>query len=188
MPRTVAFVTAAAMAALSLSLAAPSSAASVVLGAGLATVCSKAAIAGRRDQRSIETCTQALETQAMGPRDRAGTFVNRGVLKLRRGDFEAARTDFGSAVRLVPDLGEAYVNRGASLIAENRYAEGVSEIDRGLALGVDEPEKAWYNLGLAYEGMDDPKQAYLAYQKAVELAPEWGEPQKQLTRFTVTRK
>lgn len=164
------------------------SAASVVLGAGLATVCSKAAIAGRSDPKSIETCTIALETQAMGPRDRAGTFVNRGVLKLRRKAYEDSRSDFAAALRLKPDLGEAHVNWGASLIAQARYAEGLSEIDRGLTMGVDEPAKAWFNRAIAHEGLDDPTAAYLAYQKAAELAPDWKEPQVQLARFTVSRR
>ncbi|NBB15418.1 tetratricopeptide repeat protein [Caulobacter sp. SLTY] len=187
MPSKIAFA-AAAMTAASILISTPASGASLVLGQGLATTCSKAALSDRKDLKSIDTCTQALETQAMGPRDRAGTFVNRGILKLRRKSYDDARIDFAEALKLDPDLGEAYVNWGASLIAENRYAEGLSEIDRGMALGVDEPEKAWFNRAIAYEGMNDPKNAYLAYQKAVELAPEWQAPQVQLTRFSVTRR
>jgi tetratricopeptide (TPR) repeat protein len=180
--------TSAALAALTLLAATPASAASIVLGAGLGTVCSKAAINGRSDVQSINVCTQALEETALGPRDRAGTFVNRGILKLRRKSYDDARTDFANALRLSPNLGEAYVNWGASLIAEGRYAEGLSEIDRGMGMGVDEPEKAWFNRAIAYEGMNDPTQAYLAYQKAVELAPDWTAPQVQLTRFSVKRR
>jgi tetratricopeptide (TPR) repeat protein len=176
----------AAVATLSLAIAAPATGASIVLGVGLANVCSRAAIEGRSDLRSIDTCTTALETQAMGPRDRAGTYVNRGILKLRRKAYDDARGDFATALRLEPDLGEAYVNWGASLIAEKRYAEGLSEIDRGLALGVDEPEKAWFNRAIAFEGLNDPKSAYFAYRKAAELAPDWQEPQLQLTRFSVS--
>jgi len=188
MPRSIVLASATAAVVALLGSTQPASAASVVLGAGLATVCSKAAIAGRSDPKSIETCTIALETQAMGPRDRAGTFVNRGVLKLRRKSYDDSRADFASALRLKPDLGEAHVNWGASLIAQAKYAEGLSEIDRGMALGVDEPAKAWFNRAIAHEGLDDPTAAYLAYQKAAELAPEWSEPQKQLARFTVSRR
>lgn len=187
-PRRIVVATAALASLTLVGTAQTASAAALVLGAGLATVCSKAAIAGRSDPKSIETCTIALETQAMGPRDRAGTFVNRGVLKLRRRSYDESRSDFAAALRLKPDLGEAYVNWGASLIAQARYGEGLSEIDRGLALGVDEPAKAWFNRAIALEGLDDPKAAYLAYQKAAELAPDWKEPQVQLTRFTVSRR
>ena len=188
MPRKIAFAAAAMTAATLFAAVTPASGAALVLGAGLATACSKAALSGRNDLQSIDNCTQAIETQAMGPRDRAGTVVNRGILKLRRASYDDARADFAYALRLVPDMGEAYVNWGASLIAENRFAEGLSEIDRGMALGVEEPEKAWYNRGIAYEALGDPKNAYLSYQQAIALKPEWKEPQLQLTRFSVTRK
>lgn len=187
MSAKIAFV-AAALTAASIVAATPASGATLVLGQGLASICSRAAIEGRSDQKAIDDCTQALQTQAMGAHDRAGTFVNRGILKMRRSAHGEARADFAQALRVSPDLGEAYLNRGASLIAERRYAEGLSEIDRGMALGVEEPEKAWFNRAIAYEAMGDPKNAYLAYQQAVALAPDWREPQLELTRFTVTRK
>ncbi|RYF93069.1 MAG: tetratricopeptide repeat protein [Caulobacteraceae bacterium] len=187
MPSKIAFA-AAALTAVSIIAATPASGAVLVLGQGLAKTCSDATIAGRDDLKAIETCSLAIQTQAMGHRDRAGTFVNRGILKLRRSSYDAARADFADALRLSPDLGEAYVNWGASLIAERRYAEGLSEIDRGMALGVEEPEKAWFNRAIAYEALGDARQAYLAYQQAVALAPEWAPPKLELARFTVTSK
>ena len=56
--------------------------------------CSIAAIDGRSDQRSVLTCTVALETETLSFRDRARTFVNRGVLQMRQRDFPTARADF----------------------------------------------------------------------------------------------
>lgn len=159
-----------------------------VLGGGLAQGCAEAAIRGEDDPRFQDTCTLALETELLVPRDRAGTFVNRGVLKLRRAAYADAARDFDSALGLLPDLGEAYVNRGAAWIGRKRYAEGLSDINRSLELGVSEPEKAYYNRALAYEGLDDPKAAYFDYQKALEIAPEWEAPREQLTRFTVSRR
>src|SRR5581483_11153925 len=84
--------------------AAPGARASVtVIGGGLAEACSKAALSGKSDANSEKTCTTALDTEMLSPRDRAGTFVNRGVLKLRRGRFEAATKDFDTAVQLRPN-------------------------------------------------------------------------------------
>ena len=159
-----------------------------VIGGGLAEACSQAAMAGEDDPRFQELCTLALDTELLNPRDRAGTFVNRGVLKLRRAAFSDAARDFDFAVRLQPEMGEAYVNRGAAWIGRKRYAEGLSDLNRRLELGVSEPEKAYYNRALAHEGLDDPKSAYFDYQKALELAPEWTAPREQLTRFTVSRR
>jgi tetratricopeptide (TPR) repeat protein len=169
--------------------AAPAAKASVtVIGGGLAEACSKAALSGKSDPRSEHACTDALETEMLSPRDRAGTYVNRGVLKLRRTAFEAAIKDFNAALDLQPEMGEAYVNRGAAAIGEHRYAESLPDLNKAISLGVEEPAKAYYNRALAYEGLDDVKSAYFDYQKAVELSPDWEAPKTELLRFHVATK
>ena len=172
---------------LSLGFAAPASAAAYVLGGGLADACSRFAIDGRSDDYSLNTCTYALETESLVKRDRAATLVNRGVIQLRRKKFDAANRDFNTAITLQPAMGEAFVNRGAALIAQRRWQEGVADIDKGLTLNPDEPEKAYYNRALAWEGLDDMQAAWRDYSKALELKPDWDAPRKELTRFTVTR-
>ena len=184
MGRKAILIGAAAAVALSVMAAGSASAAVSVLGNGLANACSSAALSGDADDKSIETCTMAL-TDSLTEQEKAGTYVNRGVLMLRRRNFVAARADFDSALKLVPTMGEAVVNRGASLVAERRFAEGLAEIDRGLAMNPEEPEKAYYNRALANEGLDDMKAAYLDYMKALELAPNWEDPRRELARFTV---
>jgi tetratricopeptide (TPR) repeat protein len=168
--------------------AGPASAAAFVIGGGMANACSRAAIEGRDDRESLDQCNMALESQPLVRRDRASTLVNRGVIQLRRKAYDAAREDFDAALRLEPAMGEALVNRGASLIAEKSFREGIDEIDRGLALGADEPEKAYFNRALAWEGLDEPKAAWLDYQKALELAPDWEAPRRELARFSVSRR
>lgn len=162
-------------------------AATTVLGNGLANFCSQAAKAGEDDLSSLEVCTLALETESMNRRDRAGTYVNRGVIKMRRQEYGAAQVDFNAAIRLEPGMGEAYVNRGGSLVGQKRYMEALLDIDKGLALGPEEPEKAYYNRGLANEGLDDIKAAYFDYLRAIELKPDWEIPKRELTRFSVVR-
>ena len=159
-----------------------------VIGGGQAEACSKAALAGKSDALSEKLCTAALETEMLSPRDRAGTFVNRGVLKLRRASFEAATKDFNAAISLKPDMGEAYVNRGAASIGEHRYAESLPDLNKAISMGVEEPAKAYYNRARAYEGLDDVKSAYFDYQKAVELSPDWDAPKTELLRFHVSSK
>lgn len=173
---------------LSLGFAAPASSAAFVLGGGLADACSRFAVDGRSDEYSLSTCTYALETESLVKRDRAATLVNRGVIQLRRKKYEAANRDFDSAIRLQPALGEAWVNRGAALLAQRRWLEGKADIDRGLELGSDEPEKAYFNRALAWEHLDNMEAAWRDYLKASELKPDWDAPRKELARFTVTPK
>jgi len=177
---------AAALAAMA--MAGEARAAVTVIGGGMGEACSKAAIKGESGLQFEKLCSDAIELEFMNLRDKAGTFINRGVMKLRRMEWDSATKDFDTAIRLKGDLGEAYINRGAASIGKRRYAESLPDINKGIELGVEEPAKAYYNRALAYEGVDDPKAAYFDYQKALELHPNWELPKMQLTRFTVTRR
>jgi tetratricopeptide (TPR) repeat protein len=72
-------------------------------------------------------------------------------------------------------------------VGEERYSEGLDQIDKGLALGVKDPEKALFNRAMAHEGLGDMKAAYQDYSKAAELNPAWDAPKNELARFTVRR-
>lgn len=181
------FFTILGAAALGLLAAGSASASVLVLGEGLAPACSRAAFAGRSDRSSIEVCSRAL-AEGLSARDRAGTLVNRGVIRTRAKAYGPAARDFEEAIRLQPDLGEAFVNRGVLRMADRDYAGALAEIDRGLALGVDEPAKAYYNRALAKEAVGDAPGAWADYRQAQALAPEWDAPAKMLVRFTVTPK
>ncbi len=159
-----------------------------VIGGGMAQACSEAALADRSDPASIVLCDSALQTEDLDDHDRAGTLVNRGVMKLRREQWELARADFDAAIAITPNVGEAYVNRGAADVAEKRYQAGLDDINYALRLGVKEPEKAYFNRALAYEGLDDEKSAYLDYEQALTLKPGWALPEHELLRFTVSRR
>lgn len=173
---------------LSVCFAGSAAAAVTVLGDTSAQQCSKAAYHDQADQTSLQICTTALANGLLDRRDLAGTYINRGVLWLDRGQFTSARADFQQAINIDPALGEAWVNRGAVDIIEKRYQEGISDIDKGLQLGIEEPAKAYYNRGVADEGVDDEKSAYLDYEQALTLAPGWDLPQQELLRFTVMRR
>ncbi|KSB88441.1 hypothetical protein AS593_05140 [Caulobacter vibrioides] len=156
----------------------------VIGGGGMAKDCSEAVIRGRSDEDTMRLCNSALEAETLSMGDRARTLVNRGVIQLRRQAYVEARADFDAAGRIEPKLGEVYVNRGAALVAEDRFAEGRSEIDRGLALGVKQPERAYFNRALANENLGDVKAAYYDFQRAAELDPKWTAPKEELARFS----
>ncbi|MDB5416641.1 MAG: hypothetical protein JWP86_2108 [Phenylobacterium sp.] len=171
-----------------LAIPAPARASVTVIGGGLAEACSKAALAGGSSSRAEGLCSQSLSEELLSPRDRAGTYVNRGIMRMRRSEWDGAMSDFNTAAKYKPNLGEIYVNRGAALLGQHRYADGLVDLNKGIGLGIEEPAKAYYNRALAYEGLDDVKSAYFDYQKAVELSPEWDAPKQQLTRFHVARR
>jgi tetratricopeptide (TPR) repeat protein len=177
----------ASVAALSLASGVANAAISV-LGGGQAQDCFQAAKAEKSDNASLEMCNDALDTEFLSPEDRGGTLINRGVMRLRRAEYEAARADFNAGIALIPGVGEGWINRGAMFIGERRYKEALSDIDKALSLGLREPAKAYYNRAIAYEGLDNETQAYLDYQQALVLRPGWALPEHELLRFTVTRR
>ena len=159
----------------------------IVAGRSLAGVCSRAAIGGARDIKTLDLCTRALEEEALVGRNLAATRVNRGVIQVRRGALTHAVRDFEAAIEADPTLGEGYVNRGSMRIVEGRLEEGLQDTERGLALGLERPERAYFNRAVARELLYDDKGAYFDYRKAAELAPRWELPRQQLARFTVIR-
>jgi tetratricopeptide (TPR) repeat protein len=165
-------------------------AAFTVFGNGMAQACSETAKAMEQGIKAplnaIELCTTAIENESLPQRDLAGTYINRGVLYLARGGYREAKQDFDSAIAVIPALGEAYVNRGAALVGLRLYNDAISDIDRGLALNPGEPEKAYFNRGLAEEALDNIPAAYRDYSRAAELKPGWTPPLNELSRFTVS--
>jgi tetratricopeptide (TPR) repeat protein len=174
--------------ALALGVAGSAGAAVTVMGDSSAQQCSEAAFHERADDASMRLCTDALGEGMLDRRDLAGTYINRGVMWMVRRNYASARADFQHAIDVDPALGEAWVNRGAVEIIDQKFQDGIDDISKGLTLGTEEPAKAYYNRAVAYEGIDDEKSAYLDYQQALVLQPGWDLPKQELLRFTVTRR
>lgn len=181
-----AHVACAFVAFLAFGLLRPAAAAESVFGGGFARQCFEAAVAGRADAASIHVCDLALADPALLASDRGGTLVNRGVMRLRARDYVGAAADLDAGVRLNPGVGDGWLDRGAANLAVHRDKEGLADIQRALALGVREPEKAYYDRAIAEERLDDEKAAYFDYQRALDLKPDWDLPRNELRRFTVS--
>jgi tetratricopeptide (TPR) repeat protein len=177
-----------ALAAVATLMAIPAGAAVSVIGGGDAEICFQAAKGGKSDTASLDACSLALDAEQLTTADRGATLVNRGVIKLRREDYEAAHADFDAGIALVPNVGESWINRGAMFIGQRRYKEALADLDKAISLGLKEPAKAFFDRAIAYEGLDDEQSAYLDYQQALVLAPGWAQPQHELERFTITRR
>jgi tetratricopeptide (TPR) repeat protein len=165
----------------------PARAAVSVYSNNQARDCYIAAKFGDKQRRGVADCTAAL-VMGLSKHDVAGMLVNRGVIYLGYTRYGLAVDDFNASIKLDATIGDAYVNRGAAEIALKKYAEGRADIDKGLPLGPDEPQKAYYNRGLADEYLDDEKAAYFDYLKASQLDPDWDAPKKELLRFNVSAK
>jgi tetratricopeptide (TPR) repeat protein len=135
----------------------------------------------------IDLCTQAISNAASTPHELAGSYNNRGVLWFSAGSLDAALADFDAAIARQGDLAVAYVNKGYTLGAQQRWQESLEALDRGIELGSADSARAHFNRGIAHEELGHVREAYADYRKAAELAPEWPDPQRELQRFQVRR-
>lgn len=168
-------------------MALPVSAQVTVIGGGLAEDCYIAVKADTRPGRDSEqVCTQALENETMTRKNRAATYVNRGIVRMRLEAYDRADQDFTRAAALKDDLGDIYVNRGVLKFYQADYQGAIDAINTALELETSEPHVAYYNRALAKEELDDLTGAYFDFLAASELEPEWELVQRQLDRFSVS--
>ncbi|MEO8894688.1 MAG: hypothetical protein ABI450_02295 [Rhizomicrobium sp.] len=169
-------------------LSAPAHALVTVVGAGMAHDCFIAAKIGTDPRGAIAVCNMALAEETLTIRARAGTYVNRAVMKAALGRIDEALADYNSGLSLDPELGDGYVDRGAALITLKRYDEAMVDINKGIALGQTYEQIGYYNRGVAEFFLGRATQSYYDFKKALEIAPEFTLASDQLKNFVVTRK
>jgi tetratricopeptide (TPR) repeat protein len=177
------FLLASVCALLATSAAAPSAhSAVIVMGSGIEMDCYKAAEFGTGHETKY--CDTALE-EPMINHDRAATYVNRSVLRLRGGNAQGALDDCDASIRIDSALGEAFVNRGAALMTLGRNTEAIESLNHGIALGVKRMNIAYYDRAMAREDAGDIKGAYEDYKAALAADPTFTLAAEQLKRFRV---
>lgn len=161
-------------------------AAVTVIGSGPAQLCYQGAENGDDPSLYVGYCNSAL-AGVLSDRDRAATYVNRGVLRLSLAESNAAFDDFNSGLAIDASLGEGYVDRGASLIAQKQFASAVNDIDKGLSLGAKRPAVAYYDRAICDEALGDVQGAYKDYHQALDAEPSFSLASDELKRFKVVR-
>lgn len=136
-------------------------------------------------EEGIAVCDAAISSLSLEPIDLAGAYNNRGTLYVAT-DTERAKLEFNKSIAAAPHLPEAYMNRGAVLVSQGRYDEGVADLDKAISIGNSRNlDKAHYHRGIGREMQGDIRGAYTDYRMASTLNPTWIEPQTELSRFQV---
>jgi tetratricopeptide (TPR) repeat protein len=171
-----------------LAIAAPVASAQVsVIGGGIASDCYEAAYFARvSPQQGEAICTKAIEAEVMKLENRAATYTNRGVLRMRAGKYDAALSDYAVAKKLKPELGAIWLNEGAALIFQKDFAAALVSLDKAVELQSQDLYAAYYNRAIAKENTGDLAGAYADFQKSLELNPEFERAEWQLSRFTIS--
>ncbi len=179
--RNLSLLTAVAVAALATS----SQASVLTVGGGYAVSCYQSAEAQDARQGSIDECDRALGEEALTQDDRVATFVNRGILHLRRANLKQATADFDSALRLNPQQPEAWLDKAIMHVRFGKGADALPLVAKALEYRTQRPALAYFVRAVAYEDSGNIAAAYHDLQRARQLEPEWQEPAIELKRFKV---
>ena len=176
------------VAALLAAISVPASASVMVIGNSSARSCFEAADSPLApDAEDFRTCDAALRDEALSRHDLVATYVNRGILRLRRNQVDMALADFDTAIRLDPAQPEAYLNKGAALMRIDNARDALPLFTASLERNTTRPELAHYGRAIANETLGNVRAAYDDYLRASQLRPGWEEPLVELRRFRVVQ-
>jgi tetratricopeptide (TPR) repeat protein len=174
-------------AAAALLAATPAAAAVSVIGNTAARSCYLAAESRSAPSLgAVQFCDDALHREALTEDEMVATYVNRGILKARLGNLDAAVSDYDTALSRDPDEPEAYLNKGFALLRLSDSGEEAKPLfDSAIAKKTRRPELAYFGRAVAHELSGQIRAAYRDYRQASRLDPKWRQPKEELARFRV---
>lgn len=170
-----------------LAVSPPAIAAVYSVGGPLSQSCYQAALSGDARSFSIEGCTRALTEEGLLTRDRAATYVNRGILQMVLGRARAADSDFDQALAIDANLADAYLNKGFLRIRDGRGQDALPLLQKGIDTGPRRQALAYFARGVAYEQTGDYRSAYNDLVRARQMEPSWSLPKEWLAHYHVGR-
>lgn len=157
-----------------------------VIGGGIARDCYEAVKFNlMRASEAEDLCTRALELEALNPSNKAATYTNRGVLRMRKGDYDKALSDYAISKKMRPRTGATWLNEGAAYIFKKDYNSALVSLEKAIELESEDLYAAYYNRAIAREHAGDIEGAYYDFVKSKELNPDYANTDLQLSRFQV---
>jgi len=159
-----------------------------VYHAGGAKAESCAARVADPDERSahvLRLCENALLDQGLTQASHAATLANAGIMKMRRGDLDAALADFEAARAFDTATPDIAINLGAVLVRLGRFEEAVDILSDPEAISAERRHVAFYNRAIAHWALDDLPRAYEDLTAATDIKPDYTAAHALLQNFHV---
>lgn len=169
-------------------IAGPAAAGVMVIGNSAGRQCYEAARDGQSSATALEPCDRALAQGDLTSDERVATYVNRGIVLTNARRYGAAIEDFDRAMAMKPSEPESYLNKGSALLRSGASADEAKALfNKALEHKTRRPELAFFGRAITHEETGDVRSAYLDYRRALEAAPQWRLPRRELSRFQVRR-
>jgi len=127
------------------------------------------AYSGRNDQ-AITTFKEALQLNPAC----IDAYLNLGYVYKRIGKLTDAQEMFQQALQIDPNNADAHNNLGTVFHRLRLYHSAIGEYKAALKTGeCPAPEVVWLNIGLAYHRLGKDADAIKAYEKAIEIRPNF---------------
>ena len=160
-------------------------AAVLVVGGTYARSCYEAAEARMTNSHAVNSCHRALTEEALSAGDRVASYVNRGIVRMGRGDVASAESDFNAAIALDATEADAWLNKAILNARYGTTAAALPLAEKALELKTRRPALAYFVRAMAHEDSGNIPAAYRDLQRARQLEPNWAEPTIELKRFKV---
>jgi tetratricopeptide (TPR) repeat protein len=119
----------------------------------------------------IVACTSSIDSGAYTGATLAQAFNRRGLMLLRKKDFDHARIDFGKSLQSDPNFIDAYNNRSVANRVLGDADAAISDANSALRINAEDAT-AWLNLGSAYSYKGDLDSSLTDIGKAIAINPK----------------
>ena len=137
----------------------------------------------QRTGGALSVCTEALAKPGLTRTDRAHTLVNRATNLNNLKRYQAAMEDVEKALRLEPELAEAFVTRGNTFLLQGAVHEALDDYHRALALDLRDRHAGHVNRALTYHALKQHENAYADFRAAAEIQPDWALPREYIALY-----
>jgi tetratricopeptide (TPR) repeat protein len=120
---------------------------------------------------AIKFYTEAIDTGNLSDANRAVVLASRGVAYDMIGETDRAIDDFDTAIRLYPDYGKTYIDRGLAWAKKRDFNRAIVDFTEAIRRDPSDAFLALSNLGNVDEEIGEHDRAIENYGRAIELNP-----------------
>ena len=123
------------------------------------------------NEERIASCTALIDSGRFQAPNLAILHHNRGIAMRAKGDLAGAQTEFTEAIKLNPEYGRAYADRGGVRFSQHDLDGAIEDLDAAIKLDATDAG-AFMMRGNVFDEKADFDRAIADYNEAIRLVAE----------------